>query len=363
MATLCRRVSTREFRQQQQTKMTSSVGFGTMVLRTFFLGTAVHANSSSSSSSGAAGATSPIRNFEPSWAASAAQGTTIVVSYSAIPEHAAGATAPAREVVVAKDISNNTQTSDRKTAMVIVLRSPYEILATMPAKDLERQKLEIHGVRVRRQTLDQQTNVAGSSRWMLVSDGGLCAMTGLAADVDFLSRSLQKQMDWQRVVYEGSFVGTARQLVRHLSEMLQRATESYGGRPFGVQALVVGQSSTEHMLQLYTVDPSGGFRHWGTGTAIGRGASLVRKQLYGILSEHGTPHPANAADALQVALKASFLTMKETNTNVDNDSYQALLVWTDDRDRVCVGAIDDDDVRKCIERVRESLAPHVSPIA
>jgi 20S proteasome alpha/beta subunit len=267
---------------------------------------------------------SPIRNFEPSLAASSAQGTTISVSYP-------------------------RDGSRQQTGIVVVFRSPYKG-GSVRKKSAKTDWTLIDGIRVRPTSSDTATNSESSHRWTLLSDA-LCCMTGLASDVDYLSRCIQKQVDTHRVVYEGTRVFSALQLVRVLCELLQEATKgSSGGRPYGVQALIVGTSPTRDALQMYTVDPSGGFRHWGTGTAIGRGAALVRKHVYRQNITNQTP-PTCAKEALEVALRASFSANKELFDANADDPYQALLVWTDEQGRFRVGSIDESVIDEFRERI------------
>jgi hypothetical protein len=54
---------------------------------------------------------------------------------------------------------------------------------------------------------------------------------------------------------------------------------SSDGRPFGVQLLVVGRSAISRELELYTVDPSGGWRSHVGSAVVGRGAERVRDSM------------------------------------------------------------------------------------
>ena len=140
--------------------------------------------------------------------------------------------------------------------------------------------------------------------------GLLLAATGFAPDADYilnvaagrissrisiydtpslLSKSSTKSVDPHRLVRED------------ISPMMMDATMSDGGRPFGVQLLVVGQSAqrslNDYPLEIYTIDPSGGWRSCtGSGTAVGRGAERVRLLLR---ESHGTGTSAAHSDVPQ----------------------------------------------------------------
>lgn len=151
------------------------------------------------------------------------------------------------------------------------------------------------------------------------SSGLLVAAAGFAPDAEHLLGVAAAKVAVRRSAYASSSslldvdelggVGSVKnfcdphRLVREdLSEMISDAAASDGGRPFGVQMLVVGRSTlagrmrsskrTVHRnpaLEVYTVDPSGGWRHHcsdadegGGGVtiaAIGRKAEAARKHL------------------------------------------------------------------------------------
>ena len=192
-------------------------------------------------------------------------------------------------------------------------------------------------------------------------------MTGLVSDVDHLSSCLQQYAETHRMVYEyddptvvenyyhgadddddadddeekdnemenipyvsGTSIASRLSqplsllsVVQKLARLLREATRWQGERPFGVQALLVGpnppaDSSGKRMntggcpLDVMTLDPSGGYRHWGSrATAIGRGAAQVRKHLYERLladtkqsTERRPIHAHTPLTALRIALEA-----------------------------------------------------------
>lgn len=188
--------------------------------------------------------------------------------------------------------------------------------------------ITLDGLRVHRTFMHTAIASDVSRRWTPIGTTAVCCMTGLASDVDFLVRSLQKHADTHQIIYEGSHAQPTLKVVRQLTSMLQAAVQGQGGRPYGVQALIVGQDTAATgtagcALNVFTTDPSGGYRHWGSATAIGRGAAQVRKHLYVSVSKE---IPASAKDALCAAMRASIKAGREAEVNVAADEFCAIVV-------------------------------------
>ncbi|KAL7527582.1 hypothetical protein ACHAWF_002233 [Thalassiosira exigua] len=125
--------------------------------------------------------------------------------------------------------------------------------------------------------------------------GLLVAATGFAPDADHVlhvaaGRVLSRISLFDAPSTSSSAVGKSvdpHRLVREdLAAMMMDEAMSEGGRPYGVQLLVVGQSALSGRngrsfpLEIYTIDPSGGWRSCvGRGAAVGRGAERVRSAL------------------------------------------------------------------------------------
>jgi hypothetical protein len=137
--------------------------------------------------------------------------------------------------------------------------------------------------------------------------GLLVAATGFAPDADHVLGVAAGRVLSRISVFDAACAGGGKSVDPHrlvredLSAMMIDAAMSDGGRPLGLQLLVVGTSAlssssrrrrtttttttTEEedellSLELYTVDPSGGWRSCaGSGTAVGRGAEGVRSSL------------------------------------------------------------------------------------
>ena len=173
--------------------------------------------------------------------------------------------------------------------------------------------------------------------------GLLMAATGFAPDADYILNVAAGRIFSRISIYDTpsslSKLSTKsvdpHRLVREdLAPMMTDATMSGGGRPFGVQLLVVGQSalsqqsSNDCPLEIYTIDPSGGWRSCiGSGTAVGRGAEKVRGLLREShrleIDEDTSVEPINTPQgwigALDIAMMAAIEAM-EQDENSDDDS-------------------------------------------
>jgi 20S proteasome alpha/beta subunit len=138
-------------------------------------------------------------------------------------------------------------------------------------------------------------------------------------------------------------------IVRALSSTVQLAALAEGGRPFGVQALVVGLDKKDKLL-LYTVDPTGGWQHYGGGaTAVGRGAEKVRTLLYKAIKDASTSDDRGARVALRIAISA--LVEKPIKNGGDNDAdkLEAVLVWKSKNGSCRLARILDSEVDSCLQ--------------
>jgi 20S proteasome alpha/beta subunit len=308
-----------------------------------------------SSNSIASAQTSPIRNWDPSWAASSAQGTVVAVSYvrKVTPDKDGhGVVVLMRSPTARKDAPSSTSTST-------------SIPSNKGDGATSTTAVTVDGLTVFPHATNIMTAADSSRRWTPIGSTAICCMTGLASDIDYLSRTLQKQANVHRTVYESNHPQATLKVVKNLAAMLQDAVQYKEGRPFGVQALVVGldrtqSSSSKSRLNLFSLDPSGGFRHWGSATAIGRGAQQVRKHLYESLvvsskSKKEDEVSSNGKKALEDALRACLTAMREASHNLDSDQYQAIFVWTEGDGQMRVATIDPDQVHECQQMLQKEL--------
>ena len=248
-------------------------------------------------------AISPVSNFDNSWTASSIQSTTCAVCCTV---------------------------GGKQSAAVVLMKGGDERLENCAGSSAD-DWIEVGGLRVRLHRPDRATTLEASPRWTQLGPSTLCCMTGLMSDVDHLSRVLQNEVDSHRVLFEGSRIMPTVELLQELTGQLRDAAQYENGRPFGVQALIVGCArASKEKLSLFTLDPSGGYRHWGTATAIGKDASTVRKRLYELLSAREAETPCSAMAALDVAVGALLKKEPDSSGTRDEDGYitpAALLIW------------------------------------
>jgi 20S proteasome alpha/beta subunit len=268
--------------------------------------TVLLARSLASSSIGSA-TTSPLQNWGPSWSASAAHGTTIAL------------TCPQKEAVIVLLRTHKTRDAEKVDTVLTTTFDGVRLVAKQPSRS--------------------------PPRWSLLGKSAACCMTGLVSDVEHLTRCLLSHVETHEIIYENEHPLGVGKLVNELSGLLWEATES-DGRPFGVQALLIGSS-----LDIFTLDPSGGYHHWAFATAIGRAAANVRKHMYEELTKDDDQPPS----APETALAALHLAVKAC-TQAMNDSchYEGLLIRRIDNE-LSVEAIDPgqiEDIRQAIEEAR-----------
>lgn len=257
-------------------------------------------------------AVSPIKNWDPSWTASGAQGTTVALSCP---------------------IGDEQQ----ERGILILIRSKKSDTTAKSNTQVSLAKKEVTklgGLDLCPVNSNELTMADASCRWTLLGSSALCCMTGFSSDVDYLTRRLQFQVEQNTIVYDSDFKQPVRRMVHLLAEILQSATQQEGDRPFGVQVMMIGQQpqpqskprSESKPLAMFTLDPSGGYRHWGVGTAIGKAATHVRKQMYELLVQTA---PTSAESALRMALNATMSAMNDEGSanNGASSQYEAILVW------------------------------------
>jgi len=347
--------------------------------------------------------TTPIRAWEPSWVASSAQGTSLVVSCQwnlLNHQHQTAAAAESGiEAPMQEEAGNNcvlllTRSAAPKTVSSSLQWKPpqpewQELKFPSPSSN-DNNHNDNSLLRISEIPMDAFLAVSPfqSSRtsWSPLGTGAICAMTGLAPDVDHVSSVIQKMIHGHRQIYDSVSFPTpaASTLVKLLAETVSSATRMTQGRPYGFQALVVGtqglstssasynEATKRRKLFVYTVDPSGAWRHWGSGcSAIGRNAEEVRQHLYELLygddtSTTGTdtassssspvPQPLNPRSALEVAMKAVLQATRAAFVNQDSDQYEAVLFWVDPASGQCrIAMIDPQNVRDCRDKLWESL--------
>lgn len=361
---------------------------------------------------------SPIPNLASSWAASEIQSTTIAIPFLFGVEDDANHSHNELDSTSTTTDPTTTTLTAKTNAVVVIFKTTGASSSTV---------IHERGVHARwsSSTRSSSSNTPPrrrqgfggiplaatdprqpQQRWTLLGDSAVwCSMTGFAPDVDYLTRLLQHSAERHRVWYDsssscshgGAALSTTPPLplVHRFAKVLRDAGQwQGGGRPYGIQALIIGLDrssrsssssssrggSSQHNkdatssfsnnasndLQLYTLDPSGGFRHWAgqRGTAIGRHAASIRT----FLSHHSprtnstnTPQQRdedcflssrNASQAIRRGLQACLQQEHASSTTTSNDGYDGWILWPDETSgELCVVRIDSaflDDVRTSI---------------
>lgn len=266
---------------------------------------------------------SPIQNLEASLAASMAQSTTIAVKSE-------------DDCVILAYQSSNDPSSK------LLVRAKESV-----SKSFEKDGLVLC-------SSPDSSFTSVSSRWRLLAPDCFCTMTGFAADVAHLTKVLAKIAESHQALYL-EYLPVAK-CVRSLSSILQRAAQRDGGRPYGIQALLVGLDNDRTNgggFQVYSCDPTGLSRHFPSGQAvIGRHAESIRKELSG-----SSPNDAKAA--LRICLQAILKASKDDNfaIRIDDDAHawEALLLWKSASGDCEVAQIDPDFLAQRFREIREQL--------
>ena len=258
---------------------------------------------------------SPIKHLEASLAASSAHGTVVAVR----------------------------SLQDQQECVVLVTHRPLDTTATRKHPNVADSTQELFGLCI--------SDEPGTASWRWTQFGGscVCAMTGFAADVQHLTRVTLRQVESHQTLY--SHAMSVDRIVRALSFTLQRAALEEGGRPYGVQALVVGLDKKDKML-LYTVDPTGGWQHYGGGaTAVGRGAEEVRTKLYKARRDAVSSVHLGAKAALKIAISSLVeKPIKDGGYNIA-DKLEALLIWKSEDGSCRLARILDSEVNSCLRSI------------
>ena len=288
----------------------------------------------------------PIQNFEPSWTASSAGGTTIAIPFAL------------KDIACAKD-----EQDSNSDAVLLIFRSTIPSALSSNADGVKRTKrlksaFTLSGLRIFGSIYANSDDIPlnrSSKRWTLLGSAAICSMTGFAPDIDYLTRYLQKMIDNHRTTYESTSISmtsfiSPMKLVESLAEELQEAGQWQGGRPFGVQILLVGPDPTvkkPSALGIFTLDPDGGYRRWRGGAVIGRNGKIIRDRLLDCwISRNHTDAVLheNGVDALSSGLQAEVLSRIEESENLErSDMYEAILVWQVNNE-CCVARINPDQI-------------------
>jgi 20S proteasome alpha/beta subunit len=353
---------------------------------------------------------SPVRELGPSLAASVAGGTVIAVRSSYFDEHAQ----TNDDAVVSKDDASvdsleGNHNNIHDESIVLLFRSPMSSgdggSSTKAARGLEAGKnltvMSVFGSSVHDDDNKNYynkyyqdglaflsngpvgrpflSNGNNNIRVLHANSGLVMAATGFASDAEHLlnvaagrvlSRISVFDAPSSTSIMSGKSVDPHRLVREDVSSMMIDAAMSDGGRPWGVQLLVIGQSALSRnqnqLLDMYTIDPSGGWRYrHGKIAAIGRGAENLQKN---IKSSSATTKSTISGwrGSLDVAMNAAINTFEMNEDDVSNDDdmlnidpterYSAVVIFANSnggrRTSKCA-AVCPDVITECYRRLAE----------
>eukprot|EP00978_Attheya_sp_CCMP212_P003953 scaffold8419_cov62-Attheya_sp.AAC.16 len=298
----------------------------------------VGAESSSSSMS------SPIHHLEPSMAASAAHGTAIAICCR-------GNDGVDHVVILSSAVVSPRQSN---------LTAPSDALIVMDEEQEEGSllSLPLSGTRGPVRGIPFWSSSSSSARSSCRGEDGhvhvlgesvVCAATGFAPDVRHVMRVVARsESQNQHYLTNNDAPVDVHSMVRDtLAERLRVAALSDGGRPLGVQCLVVGcgrrrrtttpYHETTTCWNLHVVDPTGHWRHYGGGaTAIGKHASLIRTKLHSLLYGTTTTTTTSSSNEMNPEGMTATTPIMEVSTPKDalDVAMQALLEATTTREEL-----------------------------
>ncbi len=306
---------------------------------------------------------SPVRELGPSLAASVAGGTVIAVRSSYFDEHAQ----TNDDAVVCKDdvsldslMENHNNIHDE--SIVLLFRSPIGSgdrgSSTKTARGLEAGKnltvMSVFGSSVHDDDDNYYnkyyqdglaflpngpvgrpflSNGNNNMRVLHANSGLVMAATGFVSDAEHLlnvaagrvlSRISVFDAPSSTSIMSGKSVDPHRLVREDVSSMMIDAAMSDGGRPWGVQLLVIGQSALSRdqnqLLDMYTIDPSGGWRYrHGNIAAIGRGAENLQKNIKSSSTTSNKSTISGWKRSLDVAMNAAIHTFEMNEDDASND--------------------------------------------
>jgi 20S proteasome alpha/beta subunit len=300
---------------------------------------------------------SPVKELAPSLAASVAGGTVIAVRCRS----------PRPVDEISKSTSGVAECEDGDDDIVILFRSPdvsrkianeadggahnLTVTSVYGSVHCSSTNVESHEIK---QYSDHSPLYNGplshpclqsnnNARILHAPTGLLVATTGFKPDTSHILQIAAARVLSRNSIYDPNSKSVdPHKLVREdLSSVLIDASSSDGGRPMGVQCLVVGQSCIKRdTMELYTVDPSGGWRSHVGNAVIGRGAERVRSSLAQHKNSATSASVGDETRGWKLALERAMLACADVfdvdeDTDAVNDegynSYGAIVVFGSQR--------------------------------
>jgi len=281
----------------------------------------------------------PIPRWQESWTASQAHGTAMAM--------------------VVRD------------CLVVFLRSPstdvykpvVPAAAAAAADDADADAVtRIGGLRVERidEEREDATTLRYAPSWFPIGSHTLCAMTGLAMDVEHICRVLQKKANDHHFVYQTSM--TTHAVTQALASVLRSECLSKGSRPFGVQCMLAGCDDvdpTDGSLCLYSVDPTGSWQSWGRATAIGKFGVETRRTLAKKLRSSSSSPIADLERAVEFLLESWNETCKDLGMNTNGREDKDFFIFKRDpeNDRKSgLYRVPSDEIARIMDRVDSTVS-------
>ena len=196
---------------------------------------------------------------------------------------------------------------------------------------------------------------------------GIClAMTGFASDVKHLVRYIASVISDYEFLYGGE-VPSIHSIVRDSFASYMRDSAARGGRPFGAQGLIVGNENNNlprnEGVKIFTLDPSGNFRHCVSGVAvIGRNSQSIEDSIFKAYIGNENGQRSDVESSLDVALKAILENIYEDNHFPDDpqipSKFEAVVILARGNSKgqsYNCAILEEDFVRKSYKRSIESL--------
>jgi 20S proteasome alpha/beta subunit len=268
----------------------------------------------------------PISNWQESWTASQAQSTAVAM--------------------VVQD------------CVVILLRSPPNNVY-QPALPMDENKVQVHGLQLQRigDSSSSCPMVQYAPSWFPVGGQSLCAMTGLAMDVEHLTRVLQKYVDDELIIFDRP--STTFSMMQMLSKVLRDVCMLKDTRPYGVQAMFIGCDDIDPQrkdgLCMYSIDPSGTWQSWGKATAIGKYGREMRRNL-GRKLRSMSLSSMSIPQAIENLVDCWREVCKQQNVNFNNnDDWDIVILQKDphNKSKRYVYTVSKTEISKFLDKERE----------
>jgi 20S proteasome alpha/beta subunit len=295
---------------------------------------------------------SPIDNFRESLVASAAHGTTLALQTTIVRR-------PVRDGEDPEEQHDTDDDGSKQDAIILILH--HGSVAEKEDGLVEEGNTRLVG-NLKVKADESSVLAAGlpADRLSILNRNTIVGMTGLASDVDYVTRVLRKKVEQYRSIHDGATAALTRslstfQLVQLCSQLLQDSCRIQGARPFGVQSLFIGKKASPSSslggdgLDIFTVDTGGSSRHWQRGAAIGRKSFAICQRL----SDYDATTTIGPLETLRVGIQAcaeEFSSDGSSSSSSKNGRrFSAfLLQWDNGTNTISVDQVCPVQVKDCL---------------